>query len=65
MSKKDLIQALCDYFGIEVEGYYVTDENVESILKSYDFISGAYLWYRWPRFSLWEVVKALEGFCDD
>jgi hypothetical protein len=43
MSKKDLIQALCDYFGIEVEGYYVTDENVEKILKSYDFISGAYL----------------------
>lgn len=65
MSKKDLIQALCDYFEIEVEGDYVTDENMKEILKSYDFISWAYLWYHGPRLSLWEVVKALEGLCDN
>ena len=39
MSKKDLIQALCDYFEIEVEGDYVTNENMEEILKGYDFVS--------------------------
>lgn len=65
MSKKDLIQALCDYFEIEVEGDYVTDENLEEIIKSYDFVSWAYLWYHGPWLSLGEVVKALEGLCDD
>lgn len=66
MKKKDIIQALVDYFEIsrdwETE---VTDENLEEWLKSYDFTSWAYLGYHGPRLSLGEVVKAIEPLLDD
>lgn len=66
MSKIDIIQALCDYFGFDIEDYggSVTEENYKEILKSYDFQSWAYLGYWWNRLSLGEVVKALSPLCD-
>lgn len=67
MKKKDIVQALCDYFEISLEEYWneVTDENVDEILQSYDFISGCYLGYGWPRLSLKDVVKAIEPLTED
>lgn len=67
MTKIDVIQALCDYFDINLEdfGWSVTQENYKEILNTYDFVSGASLWYGWQRLSLGEVVKALSCLCDE
>lgn len=67
MTKIDIIQALCDYFDVNLEdfGWSVTQENYKKILNTYDFVSGASLWYWWPRLSLGEVVKAMSCLCDE
>lgn len=67
MKKKDIVQALCDYFEISLEewGWEVTDANCEDILQSYDFISWCYLGYGGPRLSLKDVVKAIEPLTED
>lgn len=67
MTKIDIIQALCDHFEIDLEdfGWSVTQENYKKILNTYDFISGASLWYGWRWLSLGEVVKALSYLCDE
>ena len=67
MSKINIIQALCDYFEINLEdfGWSVTEENYKKILSSYDFQAWAYLGYWWLWMSLGEVVKALNPLCEE
>lgn len=45
MTKVQIVQALVDYFDIDISQYgeSVTEENLEKILQDYDFVSGAYL----------------------
>ena len=67
MKKTELVQALCEHFEIDLDEYggEVTNENMNDILNSYDFISGANFYGRWVSLTLAEVVKALEQFCED
>lgn len=66
MKKIELVQALCDHFEIDLGEYggYVNEENLEEIINSYDFISGACIYGKWIWITLKEVFLALEPLCD-
>lgn len=67
MTKVQIVQALVDYFDIDISKYgeSVSEENLGKILQGYDFVSGAYLWYWWSFLSLGEVVRAMSELCED
>ena len=67
MTKVQIVQALVDYFNIDISQYgeSVTEENLGKILQDYDFVQGAYLWYWWRFISLGGVVRAMGELCED